>query len=85
MTISLSQRYEGTFLDDKFHGYGIYYDEEGKREGEWKHGTRHGKQTKYWNGNGWVSNRLYENDKCKGMFEVSNPEEAWFGDGKPIK
>ena len=40
---------------------------------------------KYWNGNGWISNRLYNMDKCESMTQVSEPEEAWFGDGKPIK
>ena len=42
----------------------------GSFEGEWKEGKRHGKQTKYWNGNGWISNRYYENDICKSMTQV---------------
>ena len=58
------ETYEGTFYSNKFHGYGIYTDTEGRREGEWKEGKRNGKQTKYYNGNGWISNRIYELDKC---------------------
>ena len=73
--------YTGTWYRNKFHGYGIFTDVEGKREGEWKEGKRHGKQTKYWNGNGWISNRLYNMDKCESMTQVSEPEQAWFGDG----
>ena len=46
---------------------------------------RNGKQTKYWNGNGWITNRLYDSNKCLEKYEVRNPEEAWFGDGKPIE
>ena len=31
-----------------------------------------------------VYNILYENGQNKEETEITNPEEAWFGDGKPV-
>ena len=81
--------YEGTFLAGKFHGIGKQTWPNSTYEGEYKEGKRHGNFTVYTN-SGRVVNMKYKDGEevvnAQGevvMKDVTDPHQAWYGDGKP--
>ena len=81
--------YEGTFLDDLFHGIGKQTWPNSTYEGEYKQGKRHGNFTVY-TSSGRVVNMKYKDGEEVvnrngevAMKDVTDPHQAWYGDGKP--
>ena len=50
--------------------------------GEYKEGKRDGKMTVYGT-NGTVKNKVKQQGDTVSKFKVKNPEDAWFGCGRP--
>ena len=87
------KEYKGTFRDNKMWGYCIFIgkDEDKKasmyRIGEMKDNVWMGKRTDYY-GSGTVKNKIYSknpnpDDDFQFGPEVTIPEKAFFGTGKP--
>ena len=54
-----------------------------RRQGEFKEGKPNGKMTWY-RPDGKVYNYIYEDGLSKNRQEVTDPRDAWFGDGVPV-
>ena len=65
---------------DHFLGIEMYRMVGDRRQGEFKEGKPHGKMTWY-RPDGKVYNYVYEEGMSKHREEVTNPRDAWFGDG----
>ena len=76
--------YRGTFLNDKFHGFGYQIVQQELTAGERKEGHNHGKVSIY------MLNGFVKNIECKDGAEINSngvttTDEAWFKDRKPAK
>eukprot|EP00392_Amoebophrya_sp_AT5.2_P011692 g11775.t1 len=73
-------RYEGQFVRDEFHGYGVYFYERNRYEGDWVSSYKHGKG-KYTN---VEQNTEYSGDWCEGFRHgsgtLTSPEFLYEGE-----
>lgn len=78
--------YDGYFYDAKPHGMVTLTNYIGNRfEGEFVGEKLHGRVTKYEKSTSKVFNNWYQGGYTKESAEITNHQDAHYGDGKPIK
>ena len=75
--------FQGTFLNDKFHGLGRQMWPHFTYEGEYKQGRRHGRATLYFY-NGEVYNTNWRKGEQMWKEKLVDPDDAFHGDGRPV-
>ena len=81
---SNSLRYEGDFENNKFHGIGCEYFQNGnnKYQGDWSNNKKHGQGTSYYESTGtmeYIGDWKYNEKHGNGTLFNENGEQVWVG------